>query len=1108
MAVPYDSSEVRAAFDNAAFRRAQGYAWNGAVRQLEVVQQGRLLLARVKGSARKLYSVEVTIAEDRKRRIVSYCTCPVGVQCKHGAAVMLAALGRRESAPERPVPAPKPAPAPPRDPLAGPVGDWLERLAATTATAKARPGPTPEQVLYVLDRRTWGEGHVTVLEPRVARPLKAGGWGAERAYHAANLVARQARFVRPEDGLIGRLLGASYSFGGPDRLPDDPDTVDLLLERALATGRCYWQSKDGPALGRGPDRPGGLAWHLRADGSQQPVLAAPDPGLVPLSAASPWYVDPGEGVAGRLLLDLPRAALPLLLHAPAVTPAQAEPVRQFLECRLGGVAVPPPTTEIVEEARKDPPRPVLTLTSHRSPWMAYRNGGDQALDLAFLHFDYGGMTVEPDDRRRSVRRVEGARVIVHRRQDKAERAALHRLSELGLHKVGGMPAAGKPATRWTLIMQSGLDADWWRLIHQDVARLEAEGWQVEIEPGFRHQVLDAAGEWEASLGEKAGWWFALELGVEVEGERLSLLPVLAAAVEQLRRGGNPGHLDDLDPGDSLYARLADGRVVALPVARVRPLLATLLELYDGRALAPDGRLEVSLGQALALTGAEPAAALRWQAGERLLELARALRGFAGIAAVDAPAGFGATLRPYQRDGLGWLQFLAEHGLGGLLADDMGLGKTVQTLAHILAEKRSGRLAAPCLVICPTSVVANWRGEAERLAPDLRLLVLHGPGRAAAFDAIADADLVLSTYALLPRDAEILLPVAWHLVVLDEAQAVKNPASKAHQLVCRLQAQHRLCLTGTPIENHLGELFAQMSILMPGLLGDRQRFTRIFRTPIEKGGDLARQEVLVGRVRPFLVRRTKSEVEQQLPAKTEIVQRIELAGAQRDLYETVRLAMHERVRTAIAAKGFARSQIVVLDALLKLRQVCCDPRLVRLAAAKKAAGASAKLQHLLEILPQLVEEGRRVLLFSQFTSMLDLIVPEVERAGIPFVELRGDTTDRSTPVTRFQDGRVPLFLLSLKAGGVGLNLTAADTVILYDPWWNPAVEAQAADRAHRIGQDKPVFVYKLIAEGTIEERLLELQARKRALAKGVLDGATGEFSRFDERDLELLLRPLA
>ncbi len=546
--------------------------------------------------------------------------------------------------------------------------------------------------------------------------------------------------------------------------------------------------------------------------------------------------------------------------------------------------------------------------------------------------------------------------------------------------------------------------------------------------------------------------------------------------------------------------------MALPLDRTKAILSTLVELYHPGSLSATGKIEISAGAAVGLAAVEAATRLRWLGGERLRALVDRLSSFSGIDKVEPPAGLQTELRPYQKDGLDWLQFLRAYELGGILADDMGLGKTVQTLAHILVEKREGRLDRPCLVVCPTSVVPNWRAEAARLAPELRVLSLHGPDRAQHFGEINDADLVVTTYALLLRDADHLLSVTWHIAVLDEAQAIKNANAKTTGLVCRLDARHRLCLTGTPVENHLGELWSQFAFLMPGLLGDARRFARVFRTPIEKKQDGERRAVLSGRLKPFMLRRTKTLVAAELPPKTEMLRPLELAGQQRDLYETVRLAMHEKVRREVAQKGFARSHIVVLDALLKLRQVCCDPRLVKLAAARPVT-ASAKLEHLMEMLPQLVEDGRRILLFSQFTSMLDLIKSALGEAGIKFVELRGDTTDRARPVARFQQGEVPLFLISLKAGGTGLNLTAADTVIHYDPWWNPAVEDQATDRAHRIGQDKPVFVYKLVAQGTVEERMLELQQRKKALAAGIYEGGGNAAAALQAADIERLFEPL-
>ena len=321
--------------------------------------------------------------------------------------------------------------------------------------------------------------------------------------------------------------------------------------------------------------------------------------------------------------------------------------------------------------------------------------------------------------------------------------------------------------------------------------------------------------------------------------------------------------------------------------------------------------------------------------------------------------------------------------------------------------------------------------------------------------------MLTTYALLPRDRDVLLAQPWHAVIVDEAQNVKNPDTNAARILRQLEARQRFCLTGTPVENHLGELWALMDFLNPGLLDDRRHFARAFRVPIEKNDDAGRRQALARRVRPFLLRRTKAEVAAELPPKTEIIEHIEMEAGQSAIYEAVRLTMHRKVREAVAAKGLDRSRIIILDALLKLRQVCCDPRLVKLPSVKKSGAGSAKLVRLMEMLEELVEEGRRVLLFSQFTSMLALIEERLAAADIAFVKITGDVRDRATPVERFQAGEVPVFLISLKAGGTGLNLTAADTVILYDPWWNPAVEAQAIDRSHRIGQDKPVFVHRLV-----------------------------------------------
>jgi SNF2 family DNA or RNA helicase len=409
-------------------------------------------------------------------------------------------------------------------------------------------------------------------------------------------------------------------------------------------------------------------------------------------------------------------------------------------------------------------------------------------------------------------------------------------------------------------------------------------------------------------------------------------------------------------------------------------------------------------------------------------------------------------------------------------------------------------------VSPTSLLVNWREETQRFTPDLRTITLHGVDRHDRFKELAESDLIFTTYSLLPRDEAKLRELQFHCLILDEAQNIKNPRTLAAQVVCQLKARHRLCLSGTPLENHLGELWSLYNFLIPGFLGDETRFRTLFRHPIEKGGDETRRRLLSRRVKPFLIRRRKDQVALELPPKTEVVRKVELAGDQRDLYETIRLAMERRVAEEVERNGLNRSQIVILDALLKLRQVCCDPRLVRLEAARRVR-ESAKLELLLELVPTLLEEGRRILPFSQFTSMLALIEEALQKRDLPYVLLTGETQDRATPIRRFQKREVPLFLLSLKAGGTGLNLTAADTVILYDPWWNPAVETQAMDRAHRIGQDKPVFVYRLLTVGTVEEKIEVLQARKRELVKGLLEEGSGARLALEKADLDLLFAPL-
>lgn len=648
------------------------------------------------------------------------------------------------------------------------------------------------------------------------------------------------------------------------------------------------------------------------------------------------------------------------------------------------------------------------------------------------------------------------------------------------------------------------------LVH--MPKLQDMGWTIKVDDSFPFRPVEIEGEWYANLDKALSTttdWFDLELGMMIDGERVNILPLL---VRMLREEGAKDQFKTAissKDGGVIYVPLADGRLLPVPADKIRFIAQTLIELHDADSLTDDGKLRLSSWQSTQLVEIEAAmqaAQMRWFGDEQVRELGAKLKDFTKIDPVETPIGLDCTLRGYQSQGLSWLQFLRTNNLNGILADDMGLGKTVQTLSHILKEKESGRLDKPILVVAPTSLMVNWRHESTKYAPALKVLTLHGQDRKDLFDKINSHDLILTTYPLLSRDKDFLIKHEFHMLILDEAQVIKNPNTMAHRTVQQINARHRLCLTGTPMENHLGELWALFYFLMPGFLGDQKKFNQTFRVPIEKHNDDVRRENLARRVKPFMLRRTKSQVVSELPPKTEIIQNIELQPEQRALYESIRLTMHERVRQEIQEKGLNKSHIVILDALLKLRQVCCDPRLLKLEAAKGVL-ESAKVQFLRDTLPEMIEEGRQILLFSQFTSMLALIEEELRTIGIPFVKLTGQTKDRATPIEEFQSGKVPIFLISLKAGGTGLNLTAADTVIHFDPWWNPAVENQATDRAYRIGQDKPVFVYKLITIGTVEEKIMLMQQRKATLLSGIFDGKQEGDGLFNAADLEALFEPL-
>jgi SNF2 family DNA or RNA helicase len=458
-----------------------------------------------------------------------------------------------------------------------------------------------------------------------------------------------------------------------------------------------------------------------------------------------------------------------------------------------------------------------------------------------------------------------------------------------------------------------------------------------------------------------------------------------------------------------------------------------------------------------------------------------------------------VLRPYQKTGVAWMNFLRANNFGGILADEMGLGKTLQTLALIgkcsrRREEADPPVRAPFLVVCPTSLVFNWVAEARRFTPHLKVLALNGPDRHQLFRTWKDElprvpnpapTLVITSYALIRRDADLYRDIEFDTVILDEAQHIKNRQTQNAQAVKAIRARHRLVLTGTPLENSVLDLWSIFDFLMPGYLGAAQDFRERYEIPITRHKDAHAQERLARRLRPFILRRLKRDVAPELPAKVEQVAMCDLTEEQSTVYQQILDASRKEVFEAVDAQGLARSRMVILNALLRLRQICCDLRLLKLENA--SPDNSGKLDMFLELLDEAIDGGHRVLVFSQFVSMLSILKDRLKERELDFCYLDGSTPDRAEVVNTFQQGNAPVFLISLKAGGVGLNLAAADTVIHFDPWWNPAVEDQATDRAHRIGQTRVVTSYKLITRNTVEEKILNLQQRKREIISATLAG---------------------
>ena len=1153
-------------FDSRDWRRGQEYFQRGAVSIYD--QDSASLEAGVKGSDPRPYDVRIDWSQARKKTLRVYCSCPrfddVGL-CKHVAATILAAdeegLGRmvpgtggfflksydfepadrdrydledtdedddeggfdgrgggnanglytKGALPSRVSTATRRGREQRRaKPRAAPM--WKKNLAqlgslqasafAAGLDAKSRTAKQQRQICYVLDLERTKERGLPFVALRQRTIKKDGSPGKLRAAKVskADIVALESAEDRTLLELLAgneRDLGYSYAYGGFSSFEQfsgfgiTPSMFEVLLPRLCASGRFGWLDEDGLSSDdelHPLSWDDGPSWKLRLDvrktsdhrhwriqgtlerGEQAEDLTSPLVLLAKGLVVFPDCVARFEASDGFPWVLMLRQSGPLLV-----------PVKQEVELIEQLAQMPSlPAADWPDELRWEDermaPLPRVSISKPKGGWHR---------DLeCHLTFQYGDFSVS----------LGGGQPAWF---DRRSRRAVRRDLEAELAAQGQLLRAGAQRHSYYSPNESNLFFVSPAKMPQLVLQLASAGWEVEAEGS----VVRQPGQMTISVTSGVDW-FDLEAKCDFGGETVDLPKLLAA----LRQGER-------------YVRLDDGSQGILPsewLARYAPLAE--LAKVEGDRLRFMPTQAALLDALLAAQESQPVTV-----DDTFAKLRDRLRSFEGIEPRREPKTFVGELRHYQREGLGWLHFLDDFGFGGCLADDMGLGKTVQILA-LLDERReaAGRSPArrrarevshaPSLVVVPRSLIFNWMEEARRFTPKLRVLDYTGLDRGDAFDRLKDHDLIVTTYGTLRRDIGKLREFDFDYAILDEAQAIKNPSSQAAKACRLLRARRRVTVTGTPVENHLGELWSLFEFLNPGMLGRSQKLNQLFtagrgtgRANGAAGNEDERPKnvaILARALRPFLLRRTKQQVLTELPAKTEQTLYCELDASERKLYDELREHYRRTLLHRVNDQGLKKSAFHVLEALLRLRQAACHPGLLD---KKKIDGGSSKLETLLEQLTEVIDGGHKALVFSQFTSLLAIVRRQLDRRGVVYEYLDGRTVKRQAKVQRFQtDAECPLFLISLKAGGQGLNLTAADYVFILDPWWNPAVEAQAVDRAHRIGQHRNVFAYRLIARDTVEEKILQLQEHKRGLAEAIVSADNSLLRNLTVEDLQLLL----
>jgi superfamily II DNA or RNA helicase len=969
------------------------------------------------------------------------------------------------SAPLAELPTPVPAPA------------WRRVIETVKQNAQYEPPPPAPQewpndrrLIYLADLAASASAQGLVIELATEKRDRDGTWAVPKLFRSG--IESWMAIPDPIDREIGEMLRGSRRVTEWTRMDSTmgfvlaPNAFDTVLRLMSETGRLRMRRDPRERPVESAHWDAGAVWQIHylvergGDPRSVTLLATLERAGETMTFDRVDLIHP----AGFLVCDQTIARLdvsgPFALVAELSTNGPITLSEGELPALVGALSdLPrPPQLELPDGLSvcevAPQPVPMLTLTRFADAWRR-----DQF--FAALSFDYDGMAVSGSRAGVTVFDSRNNRII--RRDRDVEAAAGRLLSTLGVRierdwRTGGTILT-MPANRFEPLLFE-LTGAGWRVFIDGIAHRMSSGMRANVRSGVD--------------------WFDLEIDIAFGDIEVSLPRLLAA----LRTKESTIDLDDGSVG--------------MISADVRQRLTPLLAMTTGGHGLRFRHSQTALLDALIAT--LPAV----ETDQRFAQARAELQTFARVEAAEEPETFRGELRPYQREGLGWFHFLRRFGLGGCLADDMGLGKTVQVLA--LLESRRIETAAPSLVVVPRSLVFNWRQEAERFTPELRVLDHTGVGRARAGIALTDENLVITTYGTLRRDITAFRQLEFDYVILDEAQAIKNATTASAKAARLLRGRHRLALTGTPIENRVEELWSLFEFLNPGMLGAATTFKALarVRTPgVHPAHNDATDTALLARtLRPVILRRTKDRVAPELPAKVEQTLMVELEPAQRRVYDELLAHYRRSLLPYVERMGMARSKLKVLEALLRLRQAACHPSLI---THSREDAPSAKLDVLMPKLAEAAAEAHKSLVFSQFTSFLALLRDRLDADAVAYTYLDGDTRDREAVVERFQhDPECRLFLISLRAGGHGLNLTAADYVFLLDPWWNPAVEAQAIDRAHRIGQRRHVIATRLVARGTIEEKILELQRSKRDLADAILSEDQGTLAKIGREELELLL----